>query len=558
MNNYSNILDFVRLVLSILCLGLCSNLLEANGWTTVQGSILYKGRGLPGIRVELQRLEVDNGRSLSPAQVVYSDAKGRYALSCFHAPCLQIYVSGRGSSPIHQTLNFTEITKFLDFTICEGLDKIDYGSFEYAQLFVPYPHQIMLDLLCENERYAHISSYITENIISKESRRWAHILAGYILFSRDKNTEATKQFKLGNSRYLGNLLGDKAIRAGLFDEALGHYKESENSPQRACNLLSLADHFDALGDQTSAAHCYELALQDHHRFNATFLFPWQTDSIGAFYRCLKRTELNLGEADNRKLRRLIKLAQNYCRQLNANSLRYYCQETKLDRIHVSPRLIKVEASPIKYFGGKLERAFPVKPFEITRSYDLQIVQLDDGTQQEERKILSEVHSQILPNILLQSYSVIKPLYGPSTLIAKEREAQFHYRIIGEESLFGQNTVIVEAIPRWFNVENLSGGKLWIGTQDGAILKIEWSHHMVTNQAELRRRGFILGLEPRFIFISEYGQKNKGFWYPSRNLLREVYTDGGEEKLERLIIESRYHGYQFFGVGSEFSVEPVEG
>lgn len=128
------------------------------------------------------------------------------------------------------------------------------------------------------------------------------------------------------------------------------------------------------------------------------------------------------------------------------------------------------------------------------------------------------------------------------------------RLVGQDKVFGEAVQVIEAFPRWRACSYLNPGKIWVSSEDGAVLKIERSYQLEKNCDKVRLRGLIMNLDPRLTFISEFAFEKNGIRYPSRIVIRESYFSGEEEKLVRAVIESTYSDYRFFGVSSEVKTE----
>lgn len=198
--------------------------------------------------------------------------------------------------------------------------------------------------------------------------------------------------------------------------------------------------------------------------------------------------------------------------------------------------------------------FDFRPTKIEERYDLQLVLMDDGKIEESRRRLYRTQGISFDGPRLESINVEKAHFGPNSIIGPEVQPYYIYRLVGQEELFGQAVVVIEAFPRWGACSYLNPGRIWVRSQDGAVLRIERSYQLEKNRDKVRLRGLIMNLDPRLTFISEFAFEKNGVRYPSRIEVRESYFSGEEEKLARAIVESTFSDYRFFGVSSEVTSE----
>jgi len=109
----------------------------------------------------------------------------------------------------------------------------------------------------------------------------------------------------------------------------------------------------------------------------------------------------------------------------------------------------------------------------------------------------------------------KIIFGPIALLSRRRQGYYEYRIICEEKLGRDKTVLIQATPKPSAPKYCPFGKIWVRAHDFAILKIEWSEKSIQDSQKIVQRARELGAEPQFTIIFEFGVGKNGIRFPSR-------------------------------------------
>jgi len=495
--------------------------------------------------------------------VTYSTDKGSYKLTVPTDVSLVIHLSGSSLSPTEFKFNTgdgSNATIEKNFTMTEGIDTLDIGSFDHVQLYLSQIQKQSIEDSIINGKTAELNDLIPHLFIDPRQKSWAHLFAGHLLYALGKDKEAVHQFAQSGTNWHGNLRGDEACQSGRYEEALSWYSQSESRLNRAIQLKEMARHFNRQYQMKERDKCYELSWTDYKNLLGSQLYPWDP-SINKTFSDLYESEWAKAHVllpPETELAKLLHMAAYYCQQLEKRSIYYFCTEDKTDHILINQTLFKGERNPVSYFQNI---AMPVhdlakefKPVTIRCKYDIQLIQNDDGSIDEKRRPSTKY---VYPHTALkhlESYEIHKAHFGPNTIIGAEVQGHYIYRITGYETLFGIETTIVEAIPKRIGITPIYLGKAWINKLDGSILKIERLYQGTENRINMRRRALLLDLNPQLIFISEYGLEKNGFRYLSRNHLQEIYQRKEEQELIRLDVESIYKDYQFFNVGTRFIIK----
>ena len=151
------------------------------------------------------------------------------------------------------------------------------------------------------------------------------------------------------------------------------------------------------------------------------------------------------------------------------------------------------------------------------------------------------------------------IFGPIGLLCEAAQSQHHYKILKKETLDGDATYVIEAVPKEESSLNHLYGKIWIGEKDNAILKIEWYEESVEGYDPLKELAKEALLKPEFMVATEYGYEKKGIRFPSKHQFIESYTSYLPEikgpqgkKYFKSKKEIEYTDYKFFTVETEVS------
>ncbi|MDH4219860.1 MAG: hypothetical protein OEY18_02435 [Candidatus Aminicenantes bacterium] len=133
-----------------------------------------------------------------------------------------------------------------------------------------------------------------------------------------------------------------------------------------------------------------------------------------------------------------------------------------------------------------------------------------------------------------------------------------FRIIKEETLHGDEAIVIEAVPKASYGRMLPSGlqptylhgKIWVKKNDFSIIKIEWNPKVIKDFKNIEDLSKKYGAEPCITIISEYKYEKKGIRFPSRLFVEEAYTDRNGKKFIRSETDVIYKDYKFFIVETE--------
>jgi hypothetical protein len=185
-------------------------------------------------------------------------------------------------------------------------------------------------------------------------------------------------------------------------------------------------------------------------------------------------------------------------------------------------------------------------------YDYQFVRRKDEIK-EQRNLIAingRKTSHPTPSIQPAAFRYKNVLFGPIGLLSEFWQGFHEYRIAGEEKLFGEKTVIIEATPGSKAHEPHPYGRIWLKESDGSVLKIVWDQRSLGNFGEIADWAAENEAEPLITAYSEYRFEKNGLRFPSRNFTQQAYLRKDRSKFVNAEISVVYKGYKFFTVETE--------
>ncbi len=502
-------------------------------------------------RIEITNISGEETKSDNGYFVTYTDEKGEWKIKIPFYKKIMIKAYSNGFIPEKSIVDM-EIEKSLNnlktivrSQLKKGMKHIEWGSFEHHMLYVRSSFQKAIEALLIPDEKKIVEDYINKSI-KENSRKDAYAFAGFAGFLKGNFTNSKEYFDKAGSKLWFNLMGKEYLKTGEYEKSLNYYLKGVTTRTRAYDLLKLAEIFNKNKQNPEKSKTYAAAMMDFNRIIIDYRYKWSEDLLRKRYDCSQNLVTRNENEDNKELKEMLNKAGKYCQKLKEAEIFYYCNEEKKDRIVLLVDLHEAIEKPLKYF--KNYKPVKLKGMKLIDKYiyDLQFILNDKGVVEEARKLVNEYPDLKRNPVPVLSYKVVRPLYGPNTLVGCGWQDFFNYKISGNENLFDIETIIIEAFPKWSSFMNQMYGKLWVSVKDGSILRIEWKHQNL-NRADLRIRGLILNRIPGMKFISSYGKNRSGLRFPSEYRIIEYYNNEDGDSFERLDITGIYKNYTFFGV-----------
>jgi hypothetical protein len=115
-------------------------------------------------------------------------------------------------------------------------------------------------------------------------------------------------------------------------------------------------------------------------------------------------------------------------------------------------------------------------------------------------------------------------YMPATMLAKEKQRLYQYRLLGKEKINKKNIWHIAAICRVPG--SIPWGEVWIGEEDGAVWKIQADQTSIVGFEKMAQKAIEKGFMPAITTIHEYNLEKNKIRFPSKTTFIERYNPGG--------------------------------
>jgi len=277
--------------------------------------------------------------------------------------------------------------------------------------------------------------------------------------------------------------------------------------------------------------------------------------------------------DTEELNRLLDGAAQYCEKLKDAAFHYICKE-KIAESQKPLRRNRAITKDIGNPGYTLHRK-PLDYIErqdirttISRKHVFNYRLIKAGKQvKEERDLLKESKetkkkkkkSPAKPNTTVEALRGIrfvssKAVFGPITLLDKERQPHYHFSLKGFKNMKDRRTAIIEAYPKNEKDSQFIYGKFWIDTEDYSVLKIEANPNSIIGHTKLKKLADELNTRLFLSLETEFFKLRQGIRFPTRIKFKEKYKGGplinsqrGTKGWTRTETLTEYNDYMFFKV-----------
>ena len=187
-------------------------------------------------------------------------------------------------------------------------------------------------------------------------------------------------------------------------------------------------------------------------------------------------------------------------------------------------------------------------------YDYQIVARDRKIA-ENRVLLKKNQEKIhLANAQLETvFHSYFSFYMPATMLAKEKQRFYQYRLLGREKINNKNVWHISASRR--TPEPIPWGEVWIGEENGTVYKIQVDQTSIVGFDKMAQKAIEKGFMPAITTIHEYSLEKQGLRFPSKTTFIEKYNSSQSGSTVRPTFERsrtvfEYRDHMFFSVATQ--------
>lgn len=247
------------------------------------------------------------------------------------------------------------------------------------------------------------------------------------------------------------------------------------------------------------------------------------------------------------LKKALSGAAVYCDKMQHSAFHFFCKEHITELADYS-NLEKW----VKGYRNNLLSDLQFRPTRHTYLYQYQLIKKEIKVTESRTLLKINGVKKNEENAKLRTYGLKyeKLIFGPFALLAKFWQKHFFYKIITEDTLWGEPVLVVEALPFKRFKQNQYYGRLWISKKDHSVLKIQWEPKSTGLGRVIRNKDGSILLKPEITFYTEFKIKKRGIRFPSRYFLEEMYVNSKGKKTLRNRQDVRLDDYMFFVVASE--------
>jgi len=269
------------------------------------------------------------------------------------------------------------------------------------------------------------------------------------------------------------------------------------------------------------------------------------------------------------LANILELCAAYCERLSGAILDFVC----LEQIEEMVAYLAVSTKDIDSAGfedpgdlmgiakssdpGQVSSAVRVKKRVRSRFvYDYQLIKDKPGHIIETRTLIKENgRSVIEKNAPLKThafrYTFI--VMGPATLLGRDRQGLYDFKIVKETTLGKDRAVIIQANPKPGSHGGILSGKIWVRKSDAEVLRIEWVPESIGDYKGTLDLAKQIGAKPLLTLTTEFAFEQNGIRFPSLYTIEETYVFESGSALVRSRTKVTQGDYKFFRVETETTI-----
>jgi hypothetical protein len=261
----------------------------------------------------------------------------------------------------------------------------------------------------------------------------------------------------------------------------------------------------------------------------------------------------------------------YCDQLSGAILDFVCleriEEMVADVVIVKPAT-GAESAGFENSGDLIgiakssdpgESPFALRVRKKVRSsyvYDYQLVRDRTGQITETRTLIKENGRVVLEKnapLKTRAFTYGLAVMGPVTILGRDRQALFDFKVIKETMLGKDRAVIIQATPKPGSPGDILSGKIWVRKSDAGVLRIEWVPESIGHYERALDLAKQIGGQPRLTLTTEFALEHNGVRFPSRYTIEEMYLFSTRGPLIRSMTTMTQADYKFFTVETGVTV-----
>jgi hypothetical protein len=158
-------------------------------------------------------------------------------------------------------------------------------------------------------------------------------------------------------------------------------------------------------------------------------------------------------------------------------------------------------------------------------YDYQLIRKWTGQITETRTLVKENGRHVLEKnapLKTHAFKYQFVVMGPVTMLGRDRQDMFDFKIIKETTLRKERAVIIRATPKPGWQGDILSGTIWVRKSDAAVLKIEWLPESIGHYGRVLDLAKQLEAKAHLTLTTEFAFEHNGVRFPSRYTVKETY------------------------------------
>ncbi|MGA2533852.1 MAG: hypothetical protein ABSG19_12560 [Candidatus Aminicenantales bacterium] len=266
---------------------------------------------------------------------------------------------------------------------------------------------------------------------------------------------------------------------------------------------------------------------------------------------------------------ILELCAAYCDRLSGAILDFVCLEQIEEMVaYLAASAKDIDSAGFQDSGDLMGIAKSTDPGQVIAAvrvkkrvrshfvYDYQLIKDKPGHIIETRTLIKENGRSVLEkNAPLKThvFSYTYIVMGPATLLGRDRQGLYDFKIIKETTLGKDRAVIIQANPKPGSHGDVLSGKIWVRKSDAGVLRIEWVPESIGNYKGTLDLAKQIGAKPLLTLTTEFGFEQNGVRFPSLYRIEETYLFESGSALVRSRTEVRQGDYKFFRVETEATI-----
>lgn len=325
------------------------------------------------------------------------------------------------------------------------------------------------------------------------------------------------------------------------------------------------------GMKAQAGQTYQLSLPQDTQV-------WATKELMA------KEQKNLKPGKRKELERLLTGAAGYCEKLKKAAFHYICKEKIAETQEPFSRTRSANSQDLSFSepreemlykrGRVLDRTSPSRITKIRvekRLFNYRLIKSGNRVKeereldkdQEQEKKLSEKEDVVGTTEAIKRIRFLsdKPIFGPVTILAADRQSRYHFRFLSHQELQGRPVAVIEALPKSESDAAYVYGKIWIDTENFSILKIKVNPNSIVGYSRLKKFAQQLNTKLFLDLETEFFKFRDDIRFPTSIRFIEMYKGGplitsrrGTKGWRRTQTISNYTDYMFFNIDMKVTID----